>query len=255
MGSCSVGKKAMPLVLSIDHSCGTHIYAIDPKLVRMANLSTNVGTPERVLSLLGGSMLLFDTIRNKRVNLLQTMTGSYLLLRGLTGFCLIYDQLGKKDVGYRPRNVNIRTSMVVNRPRDQVYASWRRLENLPRFMKHLKNVKVIDERFSEWTATVAGDLGTISWKSEILKDDPGYTLSWRSVPESAIHNAGKIRFRDAGQNGTRVDIVFSYHAPMGLVGEKTGHLLNPMFTGMVEEDIKSFREYVEGNLYPAETRS
>ena len=217
----------------------------------MAQLNTNVGGPERVLSVAGGALLLFDIILKKKTSLLQTITGTYLLLRGVTGFCIAYDRMGKNDVDFRTSNVNIRTSVTVNRPRDQVYAFWRRLENLPLFMKHLKKVEVLDETTSEWTAAIAGGLGTIAWKSEIVKDDPGDTLSWRSLPGSSLENAGKITFSDAWNAGTLVEIVISYHAPLGLLGEKAGRLLNPVFEKLVYEDVKNFKRYIETSGIPA----
>lgn len=220
----------------------------------MAQLTTNVDTPERVLSAAGGALLLLDIILKRKTNLIQTMAGTYLLLRGVTGFCLAYDRLGKKELDFRPPNVNIRTSVTVNRPRDQVYAFWRRLENLPLFMKHLKRVEILDEHTSQWTATLLGDVGTISWKSEIVKDDPGDTLSWHSLPGSTIENAGKITFTDAWNAGTLVDIVISYHAPLGLLGEKAGRLVNPLFEKMVEEDVRNFKRYIETEGIPSTAR-
>ena len=217
----------------------------------MTQLNTNVGGPERVLSVAGGALLLFDIISKKKTSLIQTIAGTYLLLRGATGFCLAYDRLGKKEVDFRTSNVNIRTSVTVNKPRDQVYAFWRRLENLPLFMKHLKKVVVLDESTSEWTAAITGGFGTISWKSEIVKDDPGDTLSWRSLPESSVENAGKITFSDAWNAGTLVEIVISYHAPLGLLGEKAGRLLNPVFEKMVYEDVKNFKRFIETSGIPA----
>lgn len=217
----------------------------------MAQLSTNVGTPERVLSVAGGALILLNILSNKKANLFQTMAGTYLLLRGVTGFCLAYDRLGKKELDFRAPNVNIRTSVTVNRPRDQVYAFWRRLENLPLFMKHLKKVEILDETRSEWTAALAGEVGTISWKSEIVKDDPGDTLSWHSLPGSSVENAGKVTFSDAWNAGTLVDIVISYHAPLGLLGEKAGRILNPLFEKIVEEDVRNFKRYIETSAIPA----
>lgn len=220
-----------------------HIFNEFPE--NMAKLSTNVGPTERVLSVAGGALLLFNIISNKKSNLLQTFAGTYLLLRGVTGFCLAYERLGKRELDFRAPNVNIRTSVTVNRPRDQVYAFWRRLENLPLFMEHLKAVQVLDETRSEWTAALVGGAGTISWRSEIVKDDPGDTLSWHSLPGSSIENSGKVRFSDAWNAGTLVDIVISYHAPLGLLGEKAGRLLNPFFEKMVEQDIRNFKRYIE----------
>lgn len=216
----------------------------------MARLSTNVGRTERVLSVAGGALLLFDILSRRKTSLVQTIAGTYLLLRGVTGFCLGYDRLGKNEVDFRTPNINIRTSLTVNRPRDQVYAFWRRLENLPLFMKHLKKVEILNETTSEWTAAIAGGIGTFSWKSEIVKDDPGDTLSWHSLPGSAVENAGKITFSDAWNAGTMVDIVISYHAPLGLLGEKAGRLLNPLFEKMVHEDVRNFKRYIEASGVP-----
>lgn len=220
----------------------------------MAQLSTNVGAPERVLSVAGGALLLFDILSKKKTSLLQTIAGTYLLLRGVTGFCLAYDRLGKKEIDFRTQNINIRTSLTVNRPRDQVYAFWRRLENLPLFMKHLKKVEVLDESRSEWTAAVSGGIGTITWTSEIVKDDPGDTLSWHSLPGSSVENAGKITFSDAWNAGTAVDIVISYHAPLGLLGEKAGRILNPIFEKMVKDDLRNFKRYIETTGIPTAAR-
>lgn len=211
----------------------------------MTNLRTNVSVPERLLSVAGGATLLYDIIFKRKTSFLQTMAASYLLLRGVTGFCIAYDQLGKREVDHRSPNVNIRTSLTVNRPRDQVYAFWRRLQNLPLFMKHLQNVTVLDEKLSEWSAVLIGDVGTISWTSEIVKDDPGAMLSWHSVPQSSIENAGKITFEDGGPGATRLDIVISYHAPLGLLGEKAARLLNPLFERMVHDDVENFKHYIE----------
>ena len=219
----------------------------------MTQVNTNIGTPERVFSLLSGAWLLYDAIVKRKVNFLQTIAGSYLLMRGVTGVCLAYQGLGKTSVEYKPQNINIKTTLTVNRPRDQVYAFWRRLEQLPQFMRHLRKVQVLDETTSEWTASIPrlpGKLGTVSWKSEIVKDDPGALLNWRSLPGSAIENAGKVAFNDAGKFGTEVHVVISYHAPLGLVGEKAGKLLNPLFEKMVREDIRNFKRFIETGEIP-----
>jgi uncharacterized membrane protein len=210
----------------------------------MTHLRTNVGFPERLLSAFGAAYLLYDIISRRRVSHLQVLAGSYLLVRGVTGFCAVYQTLGKTETK-KARNVNIKTVLRVNRPRHQVYACWRKLEELPRFMKHLKSVTVVNEGISEWKAYLPKGLGTVSWKSEIVKDDPGSTLSWHSLPDSTIENAGKIEFRDAGESTTEVHVVISYHAPLGVAGEKASRLLNPLFEDMVKEDIRNFKFFIE----------
>lgn len=222
----------------------------------MTNIRTNVGGAERILSIIAGAYLLYDAIIKRKANAVQTMSGSYLMLRGITGFCLAYQGIGKTAVDFRPQNINIRTSVTVSRPRDQVYGVWRRLENLPQFMKHLESVQVLNDNISEWKAIIPGHLGTLTWRSEIVKDDPGILLGWQSLPGSSIENAGKVTFKDAGMSGTEIQAVISYHAPLGIVGEKTIRLFNPIFEKMVEQDIQNFKQYIEADrLSPITGRS
>jgi uncharacterized membrane protein len=222
----------------------------------MASTRRNVADTERLVSIAAGALLLFNAIVKKKISLIETFAGSYFLLRGFTGYCVAYQGIGKKSVDFRSKNINIKTAITVNRPRHEVYAFWRRLENLPQFMKHLESVEVLDERISEWKANIPGHLGTITWQSEIVKDDPGALLSWRSLPGSAIENAGKITFRNSGRWATELHAVISYHAPLGIVGEKAIRVFNPLFKKMVKEDISNFKWYIEtGDLAKLERNS
>lgn len=212
---------------------------------RMIQLNTNVGAAERILSFFGGALLLLHSISKEKGDAVEGTAATYLLLRGVTGFCPVYDAMGKREVDHKPQNVNIKTVLRVNRPRHQVYAAWRKLEELPHFMRHLRSVTQLDHETSLWEANIPGGLGTISWKSQIVKDDPGSTLSWQSLPESTVENAGKIEFRDAGTDGTELHVVISYHAPLGLVGENAARLFNPMFEKIVREDVSNFKTFME----------
>ena len=211
----------------------------------MIHFNFNVSTAERLISVFAGAYLLLQSISKQKVNTAQSTAATYLLLRGATGFCPVYQAMGKTEVGAKAQNVNIKMSMTVNRPRHQVYAAWRKLEDLPRFMKHLKRVTQTDHETSVWEAHVPGGLGTISWKSGIVKDDPGSLLSWQSLPGATIVNAGKIEFRDEGSSATDVHVIISYHAPLGLLGEKAARWLNPVFEKMVSEDVSDFKRYME----------
>jgi hypothetical protein len=47
----------------------------------------------------------------------------------------------------------VRKSITIGREPGEVYGFWRRLENLPRFMRHLETVTEQDARRSHWVAT------------------------------------------------------------------------------------------------------
>jgi uncharacterized membrane protein len=207
-------------------------------------LKVNVSTAERILMVAAGSYLLYRALKkNNNKKAAEGLTAGTMLFRGISGYCPAYDAISRSKA-LKGSNVSITTSLQVNQPVDQVYESWRQLENLPLFMKHLHSVTVIDEYTSEWKARVPGGLGTVSWKAEILMDQPNEILSWHSMPGSTVNNSGKVKFIDNGST-TEVEVTISYHAPMGKAGEAAAKLLTPVFEKMLKNDIESFKEYIE----------
>jgi len=207
-------------------------------------IEPNVSTIERVAMIAAGSFLLYKALSGKKKNFTQGITGGTMLARGISGYCPVYDY-AEKSGKLKASNVNIRTTVVIDRPVSEVYSFWRNLENLPKFMKHLDSVKETNTITSEWTAKGPAGIGQISWKANILMDEKDKMLSWHSLPESTIDNAGKVYFRDRGNNSTEVDVTISYHAPLGVAGEAAARLLNPVFTKMVEKDIESLKDFLE----------
>src|SRR3712207_3591396 len=108
----------------------------------------NVSSRERVLSAALGAFLFTRGL--KKLSLFNTMLGGYLIYRGASGHCHAYSVLQRSQYTQTPESVNIKTTLIVNKPRQEVYAFWRKLENLPLFMKHLASVREIDETRSHW---------------------------------------------------------------------------------------------------------
>ena len=210
----------------------------------------NVAYNERLFSAALGAFILSSGLgkltKNPIKGLVRTALGGYLLYRGVSGHCAVYSSMGKTKGVNRTDAINIRTSLIVNKPKDEVYAFWRKLENLPLFMKHLSSVTEIDSKHSHWEAVVPGNIGKVKWNAEIVKEEPGYLIGWQSIPNSMINNAGKVVFHDAlnGQ-GTELEVVISYHAPAGELGSGFAKLLNPVFEKMVRTDVLEFKEYIE----------
>jgi len=208
----------------------------------------NVSSPERMISIIAGGFLLLDSIVNKRMRRLKALTGGYLLYRGISGNCALYNLAGKEST-LPTRNINLRTEMYIAKSRLEVYAMWRKLENLPLFMKHLESVNEVYDNISEWKANIPGKLAPVSWRSVIVRDIPGEMMSWRSLPDSMIENSGKIEFRDAeNDQGTMVYTNISYRPPMGLMGNAIGEFFHPKLERIVLEDVYSFKQYAETGI-------
>ncbi|TCZ72930.1 SRPBCC family protein [Flaviaesturariibacter aridisoli] len=215
----------------------------------------NVGQTERLFSTAMGAFLLSSGLGNlfrHPVNgLLKTAIGGLLLYRGASGHCPVYSAIGKQAGVERTDAINIRTNLIVNKPKDEVYRFWRKLENLPLFMKHLASVTEIDEKHSHWEATIPGGIGKIKWNAEIVKEEEGYMIGWQSIPNATISNAGKVVFHDAlGGQGTELEVIISYHAPAGELGAGLAKALNPVFERMIRQDVMNFKEYIETKHNP-----
>lgn len=210
----------------------------------------NVSNTERIASVLAGSYFMYRSLKRQPKNYAALASAGLLLYRGVTGYCPAYAAAGKRRLPDPAHNINIETSVIVNRPVDTVYSFWRRLENLPLFMKHLKSVKQKDGGRSDWEAFLPGGLGSIHWEAEIVNEKPGEVIAWNSLPDSTIHNAGKVTFEDAGVLGTVLHVIISYQAPLGIAGEKVLELFTPRFERMIKHDIANFKQYVETGRIP-----
>lgn len=214
----------------------------------LPGLQRNVGTAERIVSLALGSYLLYRALNGKH-RVLKAIGAYIFLFRGLTANCPLYDAMNI-NMAEPPKPVRLKTSLTINKPRQQVYDFWRKLENLPSFMKHLESVTTIDDKHSQWSAKIPGGLGTIEWESEITADVNGEKISWRSIENAQIENAGSVAFSDAGKYGTAVEVNIAYRAPAGYVGKGIAKWLNPLTEGMIREDIKNFRRIMETGELP-----
>lgn len=216
------------------------------------NENANVNMPERILSLVAGAVITYKGIsqitKHPLIALQEAMVGGVLLYRGATGFCPIYSRLGK-DSTDTPA-INITERFIVNKPREEVYAFWRNLENLPRFMKHLSSVEEQGGNRSHWKANLPGEIVKLTWNAEITREEENRYIGWQSVEGSMVDNAGKVEFNDAlNGSGTELTVEISYFPPAGSLGQGIAKLLNGVFEDMIRKDVTNFKHYVEGEEY------
>lgn len=208
-----------------------------------SKIKTNVSALERIFMITSGGYLLYKGLSQNDKSIAKIGSGTAMLLRGFSGYCPLYDAVDhlKND---KSSNINIRLNSVIDKPISEVYSFWRDFENLPKFMNHLESVEPISYTTSLWTAKGPGGIGKITWKAEILKDEKERLISWSSLPDASIKNAGKVVFRPSGK-GTEIIVTISYHAPLGIAGESAAKLLNPYFEKLVKDDIINFKTYLE----------
>lgn len=219
---------------------------------------TNVGDAERIASVLGGALLSFFGIKEiaeeKQLTtggMVLALAGGALLFRGTTGYCPVNQAFDRDSSTSQAKPIEMIRTVTVNKPRAEVYAFWRQLENLPHFMQYLSEVKQLDERRSHWKAKIPGNVGTLEWDAEILVEEENERIVWRSIPGATVDNAGEVRFKDApGDWGTEVQAFISYRPPAGYVGKGAASLFSPVFEQLVKEDLRRFKQVMETGEIP-----
>ena len=143
------------------------------------------------------------------------------------------------------RGIRVRKAITINRPPEEVYGYWRDLENRPRFMAHVKSVRVLDDRRSYWK--IRTPLGTtVEWTAEIIEDRPNELISWRSTEDAQVPNSGTVRFiRAPGGHGTEVHLEVEFDPPAGAVGATIAKLMGRDPSQQVDGDLRRFKQIME----------
>jgi len=219
----------------------------------------NVGVLERWASLLGGSALAFYGLRHFTPGgTILTLVGGSLVYRGLTGHCSLYELLdintaehGQRQGG-RPltsvpanQGIKVEESILVNRPPEEIYPLWRDLTNLPRYMSHLKSVRLLGNGRSRWEAHAP--LGrTVAWEAELIQVQPNHLIAWRSLEGSDVDSAGSVHFSVAPDfRGTIVRVALKYEPPAGKLGEAFAKLFGEAPGKQIQEDLRHFKQLME----------
>jgi uncharacterized membrane protein len=211
-------------------------------------------TEARLASLVGGAALITLAARDRSwrgVGL--ALAGAPLVWRGATGNWPVPRSVAERLPESLSESLpaTIETSVTVNRPGQEVWELWRRLENLPRFMRHLESVEELGDGRSRWVGKSPVGL-RVEWEAEIVEEREGRLLSWRSLPGSRIHNAGSVFFEDAtGGRGTVVRVVMEVSAGGRLgLGRAVGRVLGPITSQQVHEDLRRFKSLLEAGEIP-----
>lgn len=218
----------------------------------------NVHPVERVASLAGAvGCFALAAVRRGWGSVPVLAMGGALLHRALTGYSPLYAALKVSTAhGVRgpsasvPHNQGVKLvhTLTVRQPPERVYKFWRELDNLPKFMRHLESVTVLDERRSRWRVRGPADI-SISWDAEIINDVPGELIAWRSLEGAELPNAGSVRFeRGVGGHTTRITVSMEYHPPAGRLGSLVASALGANPQRQIEEDMQRFKELLETNV-------
>lgn len=128
----------------------------------------------------------------------------------------------------------------VETPITLVWDLWSDLEQMPRWMKWIDSVNVLDEdpELSRWKLASGGF--EFSWLSRITRLVTHQIIQWESV--DGLPNRGAIRFYDRGEHSI-VKLTVAYGIP-GILGKLMDNLfLGRIVESTIQADLNRFRDY------------
>lgn len=140
----------------------------------------------------------------------------------------------------------VRTSALVQRSPEDLYAMWRDVEFAPRWQEEIEQVTQTGPATSHWVMH-SGD-NSIEWDSEILNDEPGKRIAWRSIGGDS-DNAGEVIFEPApGDRGTIVTVLQEFR--MGKLASTWETLVGRNPKQVVVENLRHFKAFAETGEIP-----
>ena len=114
-----------------------------------------------------------------------------------------------KRNGAARRAVDMRMTVVVDKPIHEVFEFCRDFENFPEVVDVLLSVEDSQDGRSHWAVrTPSGE--SIEWDATVTKYVPNSVIAWESVPEAVVQARGTMRFFPLSPTETRVDIALTY---------------------------------------------
>ena len=140
----------------------------------------------------------------------------------------------------------VRTSALVQAGARELYSMWRNVESAPAWQEQIAQVVATGEQTSHWVMR-AGEK-TIEWDSEILADEPGKRIAWRSIGGES-ENAGEVIFEEAsGGRGTMVTVLQEFR--MGKLTSAWETFVGRNPKQAVIENLRHFKALAEAGEIP-----
>lgn len=134
-----------------------------------------------------------------------------------------------------------------------LYELWRDIESSPLWMEYVVSVTASSDRLSHW---VFGDPDDpdgkrIEYDSEIVADEPGRRIAWRSL-DSDYDEQGEVTFEPSfNGRGTLVTLVETVKVPGGAAGSALAGITKRSPKQIVIEDLRHFKQLAESGEIPS----
>ena len=153
------------------------------------------------------------------------------------------------------RGIHVRESVRLERPADEIYRFWSKLENLPLFMANLERVTELGGDRSRWVARGPARVA-VEWDAEITERRENRLIRWQSLPGADVAVKGTVTFDPvrAGRS-TQVTVTLQFAPPGGRAGALLATVTGSNPSQTIREDLRRLKQVLEAGEIPRVTSS
>jgi uncharacterized membrane protein len=150
----------------------------------------------------------------------------------------------------------VRATALIHADAEQLYAMWRDVEAAPQWQEQVERVTATGPTTSHWVMRLKAkdndkdkdEKKTIEWDSEILNDEPGRRIAWRSIAGDS-DNAGEVVF-DASPRSRATMVTVLQEFRMGKLTSAWETIVGRNPKQAVIENLRHFKALVETGEIP-----
>lgn len=197
-------------------------------------------------ALLGtGALSVVGLVRRSPAAALLGLGALAVLLRSDRGRNMLASLRGRSA-----SQVEVENAVHIDASPKEVFDAWSDVENFPRFMSHVTEVRDLGHRRSHWVVSGPGGM-EYAWNAVMTEQTRPDRLSWRSEPGSEIEQEGTVTF-EPSRGGTLVTVRMRYSPPAGVLGHGIAKMLGADPQRQMDDDLARMKAFIErGPNHPA----
>ena len=143
---------------------------------------------------------------------------------------------------------SVHATVLIRKTPAELFALWRDLGIMGRFLRHVATVQRLDGQRSCWSFA-AGPPG-LRGDVEVVDETPDDHIIWKPIAGSAVACAGSVRFTPVdGGGATEVSLLLEYRAPAS-IDRALAQALGPDLQRQVQQDLDRLKEQLESGREP-----
>lgn len=221
----------------------------------------NMSEQERVLYIVSGLALIALGLFKRGTTLAAIPAGLFIALKGATGSSPLHRRLGVSTAPQQvsvphQQGVHVHETITISAAASQIYARLKDPETLEQILDPVDHVNLGDPEHGEWVIGLPGG-AQVTLAVELVNEEHGEVIAWRSAPGSPIAHAGAVRFMpSASAEETEVRVEMEYVPPAGAVGVGIAKVLGVEPSMLAAEALRNLKQLIEaGEITPAKTKN